>query len=91
MVFFVCLFKLFYIMYFTICCLSIEEMYFFMEIWGGNIVFLKGLKIFCLDYIFFFRVVKSYNVFEIIYFSVGEIVDGNLINLVSYKRKEILV
>lgn len=76
-------------MYSTICCSSTEEMHSPMEIWGGNTVSLKGPKISCSDYTLFFRAAKSHNVFEIIHFSAGETVDGNSINPVSHKRKEI--
>lgn len=73
----------------VIYCSSIEETHSLMELWGGNIVCSKGPKISCSDFTAFFRAAKSHNVYEIIYFSLGETANGDSVNAVSHKGKEI--
>lgn len=60
-----------------------------VEMWRGNTVSWKGSEISCLDYTGFFRAAKSHNMYEIIHFGSGETMDGNVINSLSHKRKEI--
>lgn len=73
----------------VIYCSSIKETHSLIELWGGNIVCSKGPKISCSDYTGFFRAAKSHNMYEIICFNSGETVDGDSVNPVSHKGKEV--